>query len=116
MKIPKEWIELAIKERPDLTRAHITEVMARRFEIHYQGSSLTPEALAKKWVEWIVAEHSNGGNGHERPKPAWVLAKEAKEREKAERKRLSDLDRERFLGKGKGTTNGTLEVTSHERH
>jgi uncharacterized protein YdaU (DUF1376 family) len=62
-EIPEEGIEWAIRERPDLTREHITRVMARRFEIHYQGIPLTPKERAKKWMEWVVAENRNGTNG-----------------------------------------------------
>jgi hypothetical protein len=62
-KIPEEGIEWAIRERPDLTREHITQVMARKFEIHYQGKPISPDELFKKWMEWIVSENRNGTNG-----------------------------------------------------
>jgi uncharacterized protein YdaU (DUF1376 family) len=105
-EIPEEEIEWAIRERPDLTREHVTRVMARRFEIHYQGIPLTPQERAKKWMEWVIAENRNGGNGNGH--------KSYKQIAKEERKRLSDLDREKFLGKGKGTNRTNGEVTSHE--
>lgn len=112
-KVPKEWIELAVRERPDLPRDHFTKIMGRRFEITYQDWDWTvrQDELFKKWLAWLVTEEANGTNGNGQ-------YKRKKQLEKEERKRKSDLDREQFLAKGKGKTNGVTheEIPSHERY
>jgi hypothetical protein len=85
--VPNEWIEFAallrrVSKLPELPHEHIVMV-ARKFEIHYQGSNLAAQELFVKWKEWVVTENSHGGN--------------SKHDEKA---RQSALDRAKFLGNG----------------